>query len=249
MKVNILGCLVDNLTMEETLSRIEEFINDGSPHQHVVVNVDKIVKANRDPALRDIINGCDLINPDGMPVVWASRLLNKPLKERVAGIDLFLKLVERSANKGWRVFFLGARENIVTKVVNIFKGRYPSLKLSGYRNGYWQTEHEGFVVEEIKKAKPDILFVAISSPKKEKFLNKWMPTMEVPFCMGVGGSFDIVSGRTKRAPVWMQQYGMEWFYRILQEPGRMWKRYATTNPVFIWMVFTEYIKLKLRTRR
>ncbi len=131
-----MGCAVDNLDMEETLGVVEGFIRSGRPHQHVVINVDKIVKASRDPALRQIINDCDLINADGMPVVWASRLLGKPLKERVTGVDLFEALMARAAEKGWRVFLLGAREEVVSGVAHLYPARYPGLPLAGYRNGY-----------------------------------------------------------------------------------------------------------------
>ena len=133
---------------------------------------------------------------------------------------------------------------MVKKVVEKFKERHPHLNVAGYRNGYYSEEEEARIAEMIRDSTADMLFVGFSSPMKEKFLNRWMETMEVPFCMGVGGGFDIIAGRTKRAPTWMQQYGMEWFYRILQEPRRMWKRYAKTNPVFVWMVLKEYIKLR-----
>ncbi|MBW1708118.1 MAG: WecB/TagA/CpsF family glycosyltransferase, partial [Deltaproteobacteria bacterium] len=119
----------------------------------------------------------------------------------------------------------------------------PGLKVAGYQNGYFSEEEESEIAEMIRDSRSDMLFVGFSSPMKEKFLEKWMPVMQVPFCMGVGGSFDIVAGRTKRAPALMQKWGLEWLYRIYQEPRRMWKRYAKTNPVFVWMVLKEYIKL------
>lgn len=248
VKVDIMGCLVDNLTMEETLSRVEEFIRNGKPHQHVVVNVDKIVKCNRDRKLRAIVNGCDLVNADGMPVVWASKLLGKPLKQRIAGIDLFLTLVERSEQRGWRPFFLGARENVVSKVIRIFRKKYPALKIVGYRNGYWNSEEEGEVVQQIRSLKPDILFVAISSPKKEKFLERHLRDINVPFAMGVGGAFDVVAGLTKRAPLGMQKIGLEWFYRFLQEPTRMFRRYFIDDTYFFWLLAREIMRGKNSTR-
>ncbi len=242
MRIDILGCPVDNLTIEETVARINEFINDGRPHQHVVVNVDKIVKVHRNPRLLDIVNRCDLINADGMPVVWASRLLGRPLKGRVAGIDLFMKLLERSEEHGWRVFFLGARQPVVTQVVKTVSETYPSLKIAGFRNGYWQSEQEESVVEEIKKANPDILFVAISSPKKEEFLGTYLTYMDVPFAMGVGGAFDVMAGLTNRAPVWMQKSGLEWFYRFLQEPKRLFRRYFVDDMYFFWLLTKQLLK-------
>jgi N-acetylglucosaminyldiphosphoundecaprenol N-acetyl-beta-D-mannosaminyltransferase len=241
-KVDVLGCRIDNLSMEETLARIEEFIREGKAHQHVVVNVDKIVKAKREPRLMEIINGCDLVNADGMPVVWASQWLGKPLKERVAGIDLFVNLVGMAARKGWRVFFFGAREEVVSRAVAFFEEAHPGLRVAGFRNGYWKPEEEPSVVEEIKRARPDILLVAISSPKKEEFLDKHMNEMKIPFAMGVGGSFDVVAGLTSRAPLWMQKRGLEWFYRFLQEPRRMFRRYFMDDLYFFWLLTKELLK-------
>jgi N-acetylglucosaminyldiphosphoundecaprenol N-acetyl-beta-D-mannosaminyltransferase len=162
-----------------------------------------------------------LINADGMPVVWASRLLGNPLPCRVAGVDLFQNLVKLCADKGYRPFFFGAREWVVEKVVEEFKQRYPKLDVAGYRNGYYTEEEEPAIAEMIRDSMADMLFVGFSSPMKENFLKKWMPVMQIPFCMGVGGSFDIIAGRTKRAPLWMQKSGLEWCYQIYQEPRRM----------------------------
>ncbi len=237
-----MGCAVDNLNMAETLDVVEGFIRSGKPHQHVVVNVDKIVKANRDPALRQIINDCDLINADGMPVVWASRLLGKPLKERVTGVDLFEALMARAAEKGWRVFLLGAREEVVSGVARLYPARYPGLTLAGYRNGYWTPGEEEKVVADIAATRPDILFVAISSPKKEAFLARYQTAMKVPFAMGVGGTFDVAVGLVKRAPVWMQNAGLEWFYRFLQEPRRMFRRYFIDDMAFVALFAREWVK-------
>ncbi|MBB3220357.1 WecB/TagA/CpsF family glycosyltransferase [Pseudoduganella umbonata] len=226
--------------MEETLQKVEEFIIDGTPHQHVVVNVDKLVKASRDSQLRKIINDCALVNVDGMPVVWASRLLGKPLKERVAGVDLFEALMRRAGEKGWRVFLLGAREEVVSAVATTYQRKYPRLELAGYRNGYWKgEEEERQVVEQIRDSRADLLFVAISSPKKEQFLGRYQAEMKIPFAMGVGGTFDVSIGRVKRAPVWMQRNGLEWFYRFLQEPRRMFRRYFIDDMAFFWLFIKE----------
>jgi len=238
--ITLMGCRIDNLSMEETLVRIEEFIRSGKPHQHVVVNVDKLVKASRDPELRRIVNDCALVNADGMPVVWASRLLGKPLKERVAGIDLFEALMRRAGEKGWRVFLLGAREEVVAAVAETYRRRYPQLAIAGWRNGYWKGEaEEAQVAEQVRASGADLLFVAISSPKKEQFLGRWQAEMKIPFAMGVGGSFDVAIGLVKRAPRWMQRAGLEWFYRFLQEPRRMFRRYFIDDMAFIWLFIKE----------
>jgi N-acetylglucosaminyldiphosphoundecaprenol N-acetyl-beta-D-mannosaminyltransferase len=242
MRIQMMGCAVDNLDMEESLAVVEGFIRSGRPHQHVVVNVDKIVKASRDPGLRRIINDCDLINADGMPVVWASRLLGKPLKERVTGVDLFEALMARAAQKGWRVFLLGAREEVVSGVARLYPARYPGLTIAGYRNGYWSQAEEEEVVAQIGAARPDILFVAISSPTKEAFLARYQAAMKVPFAMGVGGTFDVAVGHVKRAPVWMQKAGLEWFYRFLQEPRRMFRRYFIEDMAFVALFAREWVR-------
>ena len=243
-RIELLGLSIDNLSMQETLDRIGEIISAKKPVQHVVVNAAKIVHAQKDNHLKSVINNCGLINADGQAVVWAARILGIPLKERVAGIDLMYNILKISPEKGWRIYFLGAKEEIVKKVVEKAKVDFPGIRVAGFRNGYFKDNDEENIVQGIKESGADILFVAISSPQKEIFLNKYMKEMNVPFCMGVGGSFDVYAGHTKRAPVWLQRIGMEWFYRILQEPRRMWKRYATTNPVFIYLVMKNLIRGK-----
>jgi len=238
-RLEVLGLPVDNLTMEETLGVVEGFIERGRPHQHVVVNVDKVVKSVHDAELRGIISRCALINADGMPVVWASRLLGTPLKERVAGVDLFDALMTRAAAKGWRVFLLGAREEIVTRVRDIYAARHPGLVIAGHRNGYWRDDEEAQVAAQVRDARADLLFVAISSPTKERFLGRWQPFMRVPFAMGVGGSFDVAAGKLRRAPVVLQRAGLEWFWRFLQEPRRMFRRYFVDDMAFFGLLGRE----------
>ncbi len=237
-----MGCPVDDLDMQGTILEAEKYIRSKQLCQHVVVNVAKFVAMQKDNTLKRIISNCNVINADGMPLVWASKIIGNPLPCRVAGVDLFQELVAVCALKGYKPYFFGAKPWVVEKVVDTFKKKYPSLEIAGFRNGYFDQSEEAQIANDIKKSNADILFVGFSSPMKENFLNHWMTLMQVPFCMGVGGSFDIVAGKTIRAPVWMQKAGMEWFYRILQEPKRMWKRYAKTNPVFIWLVLKELVK-------
>lgn len=245
-QVELMGCRIDNLSMAETLDRIDGFIRSGMPHQHVVVNVDKLVKARNDVELRGIINDCALVNVDGMPVVWAARLLGIPIKERVAGVDLFEAIMARAAQTGWRIYLLGAREDVVSAVQRVYRARYPGLTIVGYRNGYWSPDEESRVVDQIRDAHADVLFVAISSPKKEQFLGRWQQHMQVPFAMGVGGTFDVAVGKVKRAPLWMQRSGLEWFFRFLQEPRRMFKRYFIDDMAFFGMFFREVFSKKTK---
>jgi N-acetylglucosaminyldiphosphoundecaprenol N-acetyl-beta-D-mannosaminyltransferase len=239
-KVVLFGVPIDNLTLGETLDRIEEMIRNGATHQHVVVNVDKIVKLQADEQLRKAILSCDLINADGQPIVWASIILQQPIKERVTGVDLFASLVERCAQRGYRPYFLGARQEVVARVVDILKGRHPSLQIAGWRNGYWKPDEERDVVEGIRRTTPEVLFVAMSSPKKELFLSAWKQQLSIPFVMGVGGTFDVVAGQVKRAPRWMQKSGMEWLFRLAQEPRRMWRRYLVEDMAFFRLVWIEW---------
>lgn len=242
MKLELFGLRVDNLTMDETLARIDEFIARRTVHHHVVINVDKIVKAHRDAELRAIINGCDLVNVDGQPVLWAARLLGKRIKQRVAGIDLMQRLLAHAAAKGYRPYFLGAKEEVVARLVEKVRAQHPALKIAGYRNGYWSDAEEPGVARAIAEAKPDILFVAISSPKKELFLARWKAEIQAPFVMGVGGSFDVIAGMVRRAPVWMQRCGLEWLFRLIQEPRRMWRRYLVEDMKFLGILLREIRK-------
>jgi N-acetylglucosaminyldiphosphoundecaprenol N-acetyl-beta-D-mannosaminyltransferase len=238
-KIEIFGCNVDNLSLEETIKKIESIIRERTPKQHVVINAGKVNQIHKKPRLKEIINFCDIVNADGIAIVWASRFLGNPLKQRVAGIDLMMKLIEKSAEKQYRLYFLGAKEEVLKVAINKCLESYPNLNIVGYRNGYWRPEQELDVVEKIKAARPDILFVGISSPKKEEFLNKYLTDLNAPFSMGVGGSFDILADKTSRAPQWLQNIGLEWAYRLLQEPRRLWKRYLIGNILFCWLVLKE----------
>jgi len=226
--------------MNETLSLIEETIDLGKQMHHVVVNAGKIVAMQKDLRLRDSVNNSDVINADGQAVVWASKMLRKPLKERVAGIDLMQRMVESAYKNKYKIFFFGAKENVVKRVVDHYSAIYSPAIIAGYRNGYYDKNEEQEIADSIAKSGAQILFVAISSPTKENFLfENRLLLKQVNFVMGVGGSFDVVAGVTKRAPLWMQKRGLEWFYRFLQEPRRMWKRYLVGNSKFIYLVLKE----------
>ncbi|MBD3843043.1 MAG: WecB/TagA/CpsF family glycosyltransferase [Campylobacterales bacterium] len=238
-RINIFNCPIDTYTMEETVSKIDESIKSKTHLHHVVVNAAKLVHMQSDKELHKSVVSCDIINPDGQAVVWASRFLGQPLKERVAGIDLMQNLVKLASEKGYKVFFFGAKEEVVKGVVDKYTEIYSEDIIAGYRNGYFKKEEEESIAKQIADSKADILFVAISSPTKEIFLNTYKDIIDTPFIMGVGGSFDVVAGKVSRAPVWMQNAGLEWFYRFLQEPRRMWKRYLVTNSLFIWYMLKE----------
>ncbi|NOW85440.1 N-acetylglucosaminyldiphosphoundecaprenol N-acetyl-beta-D-mannosaminyltransferase [Clostridium beijerinckii] len=228
-RVEFLNTYVDALTMNETLNRIEQSIINKECIQHVVINAGKVNLMQDDKELTRIINECPIINADGQSIVWGSKFLGSSLPERVAGIDIFTELIKISSEKGYKPYFFGAKEEVVVEVVRKFKEKYPTLKVAGYRNGYFKEEESKNIAENIRNSGADILFVAFSSPKKEYWIRENMNIMKVPFAMGVGGSFDVIAGKTTRAPKWMQKNGLEWFYRFIQEPKRMWKRYLVGN--------------------
>ena len=229
--VQLFSVAVDAITLEQTADAVRSMLSSNRPHQHVVLNAAKVVEMDRDPELRRVVQSCDLVNADGMAVVWASRILGVPLPERVAGIDLFDRLVRLAYEDGRSVFFLGATDEVVAAMAEIFAHRFPGLRVAGYRNGYWKDDTE--VIAEVRAAAPDLLFLAIPSPRKEFWLNAHLQELNVPFVMGVGGSFDVVAGKVSRAPRWMQRVGLEWSWRLIQEPRKMWRRYLFTNTTFI----------------
>lgn len=238
-RIKLLGSYLDCLSMDETIQRVIKAIENKECIQHVVINAGKINLMRNDETLREIVNSCPIINADGQSIVWAGRFLGYDVPERVTGIDLFDKLVRICAEKGYRPYFFGAREEVVQKVVKYYSDMYPALNIAGYRNGYFKEEESKKIALDIKKSNADVLFVAFSSPKKEYWIYKNMDAMQVPFSMGVGGSFDVIAGVTKRAPTWIQKIGLEWFYRFIQEPKRMFKRYIIGNLNFCGIVLRE----------
>lgn len=236
-RASVLDCVVDVLTFDETLARIDDLVQSGEPVQHCVVNASKLVLAREDVRLREIINSCAIVNADGQAVVWAARLLGVGLPERVAGIDLFIALLALADLRGYSVYFFGAREEVVTEVVRRARDGAADLRVAGYHNGYFDgPEDERAMIAEIGAARPDILFVGLPSPRKEFWLADHLDELGVAFAMGVGGSFDVVAGRVQRAPAWMQRAGLEWLYRFAQEPRRLWRRYLIGNLRFMALV-------------
>lgn len=224
-----LGSPVDVLSMAETLEVIRRAIAEKHLLQHVVVNVAKLMQMRHDPELRKSVTESDLISIDGMGVVYGCRLLGVAVPERVAGIELMERVLAASEREGWRPFLLGARGEVLDEAVRRIRERHPALEIAGAHHGYFAQDDDERIARLIADARADCLFIAISSPRKENFMNKWRDMMNVPFVMGVGGSIDVIAGRVNRAPEWMQRIGLEWVYRIWQEPRRMWRRYLVTN--------------------
>lgn len=239
---NMLGIPISSMTMDQVLALIDRTIADRGRLQIGVVNAAKIVNMRRDEVLRNDVMSSDIILPDGASVVWASRILGRPLPERVAGIDLMMGMLRRGNENRYRIYCLGATDDVLEKAAARIAADYPGVHLAGRHNGYFATEEEPAIADEIIAAKPDILLVAMSSPKKEKFLARWNNRLDVPVCHGVGGSFDVMAGKVQRAPERWQRLGFEWLYRLLQEPRRLWRRYLVTNTLFCGMVLQEYLR-------
>lgn len=241
-RVSLFGVPVATSTMPEVLTLCDEVIQKGATMHIGVVNAAKIVNCGKDPVLRDSVLTSDVIYADGMAVVWASRLLGRRLPERVAGIDLMMGLLEHGDSRGYRVYLLGAKEEINAEVAARIEKDYPGVVVAGRRNGYFSDEDEQGIAQDIADSKADILFVAITSPKKERFQAQWASTMNARIYHGVGGSFDVYAGLVERAPASWQKLGLEWLYRVKQEPGRLWKRYLVTNTAFVWLTLKERFK-------
>ena len=237
-QIDFLDIPLDILTMNETINKIDEAVSSNKQVHHCVINAGKVVKIQNNKRLKESVINSDIINADGMGIVWAVRFLGYKIQERVAGIDLMENLIRLAHENNYNCFFLGAKEAVVKNVVNYYSLKYSKKMIAGFRNGYFEEEDEKDIIKNIKKSDADFLFVAISSPKKEILLNKYKDELKnINLIMGVGGSFDVVAGTVKRAPKYMQDIGLEWFYRFVQEPKRMWKRYLIGNLKFVILIF------------
>ncbi len=237
----ILGIPIAAVTMGQALDLIDRWISKRENIQIGVVNAAKVVNMSRDPGLKDDVLSSDVIFADGASVVWAGKILGKPLPERVAGIDLMTGMLARGNAAGYRIYCLGATDEVLAKTTDRIRKEYPGVVIAGSHNGYFSQAEEESVAADIATSRPDILFVAMTSPKKENFLARWSDIIKVPICHGVGGSFDVMAGKVVRAPESWQRLGLEWLYRLKQEPRRLWKRYLITNTLFCRMVLAEKI--------
>jgi len=242
MKQLILGMPIDAMTMDDVLDRCRASLATRERTLVGVVNAAKMVRLRDDAHLRDSLLDCDVLLADGQSVVWASRLLRRAVPERVAGVDLFERLLELAARDGRSVYLLGARADVLATLQQRLGERFPALKIVGARDGYFTDAEASTVAADIADSGADMLFLGMTSPKKEIFLGDYGETLGVPVLHGVGGSFDILAGVTKRAPLLWQRLGVEWLYRVLQEPRRLWRRYFTTNVTFIALVLRELVR-------
>jgi len=242
--VNVLGIDVFSVRMAQLLNICEEHIDSKKTLLLGVVNVAKLVNYRKNVELQRSLMEADIVLADGLPIIWLSRMLGDPLPERVTGIDIMYELLKEADKKHYRVYFLGAKPEVLQTMIKTIQKDYLGIPIAGYRDGYFDKDEEQDVAKNIKDSHADILFVGISSPKKENFLKNWLNFIDVPICHGVGGSFDILAGVTNRAPIWMQKCGLEWLYRLIQEPRRMWKRYLITNMIFIKLCFEAVLRAR-----
>lgn len=236
-QIRILGAIVDSVTLDQAVERAHEFVLSGQSHQVVTVNVDFIRLAQENAEFMGVINRSALSIADGMPLVWASKWLGEPLPERVTGVELVDGCCELAAREGFRVFLLGGADDVAREAGDVLQARYPGLQVVGAYSppmGPFSDDEDQKMVAMINAAQPHMLFVAFGAPKQDLWIAKHRDRLHVPLAVGVGGVFNFLTGRVKRAPGWMQKGGLEWLYRVMQEPRRLWRRYFMQDmPVLV----------------
>lgn len=242
-RLRVLGVPVDALGMSATLSWVDERVRERKAGSHLCVNAANVVLANEDDSYRSLLERADAIGADGQPFIWAARLLGHDLPERVAGIDLMERILERAREAGWRIYLLGARAQVVERLA----GRLAAdgVMIAGHRDGYFDDEEAPAVAAQIAESGADVLFVGMPTPIKERFIVEHAAPAGIPAAIGVGGSFDVLAGELRRAPRVMQRLGLEWLFRLMQEPRRLFGRYASTNTKFVGI----FVRSALRRRR
>ncbi|MGK7896596.1 MAG: WecB/TagA/CpsF family glycosyltransferase [Xenococcus sp. (in: cyanobacteria)] len=245
----ILNGSFDPVTTEETLDWAIRLIKSGGRGYVCTVNVAILMMMSADSRLQNFIEKASLIVADGKPIVWASRWLSQALPERVTGIDLIDSLAARAEKEQFSIYLLGATQQAIAIAAANLKSRYPKLNICGFNDGYFSAAETAERVQAIRQSKAQILIVGMGVPRQEFFLEENWSDLGVNFAIGVGGSFDVIAGKKKRAPLWMQQAGLEWLYRLIQEPKRLWKRYLVTNVKFVCCLFSSIFWQKLTSFR
>lgn len=244
-EIKMLGVKIHPLTMSETVEIVmEQYIKEKKPLHLMGVNADKINQCIDESKMMDIVNNCEIVNADGASVVLAGKYLGLDIPERVAGIDLMQKLLTECEKEKVSTFFFGAKQEVLEKMIDKFKHQYPNLIVGGYLNGYFDDEKLDDIAYEINHSGASIVFVGITSPRKEFVIEYLMEKGVNCVFMGVGGSFDVLSGTIKRAPLWMQKLNLEWFFRMMNEPQRLFKRYFVGNTIFLKRIFIEKRNVK-----
>lgn len=238
---NVLGVNIDRLNTEQVIEKLEEFISSGKSHQVVYINVDGINRCFFDKRYRKIVEEADLVYPDGMGVVWASKLTHRPLPARVNAGDFLPQLCQTCVQKGYRIYLLGGQGWVVRKAAENLCREFPALQIAGTHHGFFQAEEEENIIESINRSGAQILLVGLGVPTQEKWIRRNLPKLAVPVCWGVGGLFDYYSLRIRRAPVFLRRMGLEWVFRLTLEPRRLWRRYMVGNFIFLLRLFASLI--------
>jgi N-acetylglucosaminyldiphosphoundecaprenol N-acetyl-beta-D-mannosaminyltransferase len=244
---------IDNISFANAIFETEKLIRQRKNAFVVTPNVDHIVNLQKDAEFKMLYSEADLVLPDGMPLLWASQFLGTPLKERIAGADFFPELCATAAEKGYRLFFLGGRNGAAAAARCALEQRYEALQIVGtycpkFGFEFDQAENEK-IVKIIQKVRPDVLFVGLGSPKQEKWIYRWKDQYQVPVSIGIGVSFEFIAGMVRRAPVWMRTSGLEWFWRLMMEPKKLWKRYLINDMRFFSIVLKQKIRMSNATRK
>lgn len=235
-RVNFLGCPIDNLSVPQAVTRLEQFIREGTPRHVIVINANKLWLMERDPSLAEVVRRASLFLPE-KAIVVGSYLLGLRVNHHVGGIMLLKAFLLRAEQKGYRIYFLGAKPQLLERMIVNLRQIHPRLQIVGWHHGYMSPADSEEVSREILQLHPDALFVAMGTPKQEFWIGEHQPQLRVPVCMGVGGSFDVLAGIKRDAPDWVRALAMEWFYRLIQDPRNLWRRYLTTIPWYLKKVF------------
>lgn len=233
----ILGVRVHRVRMQEALHTIEQFIAERVPHLVITADANAILLALDDPEFHYLMEQADLVTPDGAGLLWAGRYCGQPFPERVSGVDLVWHLARLSHEQGYRLFLLGAAPNIAERARQSLLTAFPQAQIVGTHHGYFSAEEEPTIIDQIRTTRPDVLLIAMGMPRQEKWAHQHRWALEVPVLIGVGGSFDVYAGVVRRAPRWLQQNGLEWLWRLLQDPRKI--RKVRNLPRFVWRVVRE----------
>lgn len=241
-RVSFLGLKMDKVDMDQTLIWMENAIAKRRPQYISTLNAALLVWAQRDSFLKETYLKANLVTVDSTVVYYALKLLGTPIPEPLEACHIMFQFIKRNYKKGYRFYFLGAKPEIIKKAVEKLQTDYIGIQIAGYHHGYFNPDTALEIAKEIKRIRPDCLFVGMSSPLKEVFLKKHLLDMQVPISLGVGGGIDILAGQYRWAPAWIRRLGLAWVYRLLSEPRRMWKRYLITNTIFLWLFFKSWTR-------
>ena len=247
-RIHLLGAPLDAVTLDDAVKLVDEAVASRRPTLNASLNAAKLVRMQTDSELRESVELCDLVTADGVPVVWAARALGHPVPGRVNGTDLMELLFAHAAERGYSVYLFGSEPGILSRARAEIERRHPAIRIAGTQHGFFAPSEEESVVQRIAAAQPDILFIALGTPQKELFQVRHRDELGVPFTMGVGGSFEVLAGVRKRAPRWAQRTGLEWAFRMVQEPRRLAGRYVVGNTRFVYLVGREVLRTRLGTR-